>query len=132
MRNINIDDIDFDLTYEGYIWYSNKTCPEKKTKFYRSLFTDLPFIIEGNLYSRENEISISIKNIDGQYLVKQWDLKDLPKDQITKQTFIAHNLDGENKIEMIQFWEESAEDNLLEGMKTLIPSWRAFVGFKKD
>lgn len=132
MRNINIDDIDFDLTYEGYIWYSNKTCPEIIDNIDRSLFTDLPFIIEGNLYSRENEISISIKNIDGQYLVKQWSLKDLPKDQITTQTFIAHNLGGENKIEMIQFWEESAEDSLLEGMRTLIPSWRAFVGFKKD
>lgn len=131
MKRINIKDINFDLEYEGYLWYSNQPKPEQRNKIRLEDFTDLPFIVEGNLYSGKEGISINIKNIDGEYFVTQGVLKDLPTDQITEQEFLAHKLDGVKKIKMIQFWNE-IEDELCEGMKTLKPGWQAFKGFIKN
>lgn len=132
MKRINIEDINFDLEYEGYLWYSNQQKPVKVTKIKRDDFSDLPFIVEGNLYAEDKGISIAIKNIDGDYFITQGNVVDLPEDQLTHQEFVAHKLDGVEKIKMIQFWEESENDELLEGMKTLKPCWRAFIGFKKE
>lgn len=131
MKRINIEDIDFDLEYEGYLWYSNQPKPELKTKITKKDFSDLPFIVEGNLYSSNEKISINIKNIDGEYFITQGSLKGLPNDQITEQEYIAHKLDGVKKIKTIQYWEEK-EDELCADMKTLRPSWQAFAGFIKN
>jgi|SRR5690625_384176 len=132
MKKINIEDINFDLEYEGYLWYSNAQKPKVITKIKQEDFSKLPFIIEGNLYAKDEGISIAIKNIDGEYFITQAQVKDLPQDQVTNQKFVAHKLDDVKKIKIIQYWEESGKEELLEGMKTLIPSWKAFVGFKKN
>jgi len=133
MKKIDINDINFDLEYEGFYWYSNQQKPVLvlNQKITKGIFTTLPFIVEGNLYSEEKNISISIKNIDGAYKVFQADVKDWLDEQITRNEYLAHDLVGINKIKMIHFWEESKEDALLENMKTLIPAWQAFVGFIK-
>lgn len=134
MKRINIEDIDFSLNYEGYLWYSNAKKPEQRTSISKEDFKALPFIIEGNLYAKTNgkEISISITYRDGDYFIYSADLKGLKEDQITNQEFIAHDLEGIGKIKMLQYWEESESDELLAGMKTLTPSWRAFAGFIKN
>lgn len=132
MRRINIEEIDFNLNYEGYLWYSNDKKPVQRTSISKDDFRLLPFIIEGNLFSKEKGISISITYRDGEYFIYSVDLKNLKEDQITNQEFIAHDLVGIEKIKMLQYWEESEPDELLAGMKTLTPSWRAFTGFIKD
>lgn len=129
MKRINIEDINFGLTYEGYLWYSDKKKPEQRTSISKEDFKNLPFIVEGNFYSEQEQISISIKHRDGAYFIYRADLKNLKGDQKTEQAYIAHDLDGVKKIKMLQYWEESPEDELLAGMKTLVPSWQAFVGF---
>lgn len=131
MREIKIQDIDFTLEYEGYYWYSNAPKPQnvKKVTFSENLFTKLPFIIEGNLYSEDKGISINIKNIDGKYRVYEFQTSDLMESNITKSELLAHDLGEVKKIKVIQYWEETEGDPLLEGMKTLQPIWQAFVGF---
>ena len=131
MKKVDINDINFDLEYEGYYWYSNQQKPELvlNQKITKDIFTKLPFIVEGNLYYQKEGISISIKNIDGEYRIYSADVSHLPKSQVTENEYLAHDLDGIDKIKMIHFWEESEEDALLENMKTLIPAWQAFVGF---
>lgn len=129
MKRIKVEDINFGLTYEGYLWYSDQKKPEQRTSISKDDFKELPFIIEGNLYSEQEQISISIKHRDGEYFIYQADLKNLKDDQKTKQAYIAHDLDGVKNIKMLHYWEESPEEELLAGMKTLVPSWQAFVGF---
>ena len=131
MKKIDINEIDYSLTYEGYLWYSNQTKPKIVigNLIAKEIFTKLPFIIEGNLYCSENGLSISIKNVDGEYQVHQAILKDLPKDQCSNEEYLAHDLDKIEKIKMVQYWEESQADELLAGMTTLIPTWQAFKGF---
>ncbi len=133
MNRITIDKIDFSLDYEGYFWYSNASKPVllNSEKISKDIFKPLPFILEGNLYCKEKELSINIKNIDGEYQIFQAYLSNLPKNQVTEQCFLTHDLDGIEKIKLLQFWKESEPDELLAGMTTLHPSWQAFAGFIK-
>ena len=133
MKKIEINDINFDLEYEGYYWYSNEPKPEivLNQKVSKDIFKILPFIVEGNLYCKNKDISINIKNIDGEYKIFQADVSNLHENQVTENEYLAHDLAGIDKIKMIHFWKESKEDALLENMKTLIPAWQAFVGFIK-
>ena len=71
------------------------------------------------------DISINIKNIDGNYLITQAQIKDL---DLESKEYLAHRLDGVGKIKLVHHWEE-APDDLLEGMTTLVPVWMAFKGF---
>ena len=132
MKRINVEDIDFSLSYEGYLWYSDAAKPEQKTNISKEDFKTIPFIVEGNLYSKEKEISISISFRDGEYFIYSAELKGLNDDQLTRQEYVAHDLNGIKKIKMIQYWEESNPDELLAGMRTLLPAWRAFTGFIKN
>lgn len=131
MKRINIDEINFDLDYEGYYWLSNSNKPIMSHKISKDIFMELPFIVEGNFYAPEKEISISIKYLDGEYKIFQSELNALPANQITVDKYLAHDLNGIKKIIMIQYWKESSPDPLLEGMTTLIPDWHAFSGFEK-
>lgn len=133
MKRINIDDIDFTLDYEGYYWLSNEQKPHIVNKISKDIFTDLPFVIEGNFYHKDEdkEISISVKNIDGQYQIHRADLKGIHDDQKTEQAYLAHDLEGIKQLKIVQVWEESERDELLARMTTLIPKWQAFAGFVK-
>ena len=105
MKKIEIQQIPFHLTFEGYYWYSNasKPCVLDDETISASIFTQLPFIIEGNLYNKENQISINIKNIDGQYLITQADLMGLDEANLTLQTYIPHDLTESKGIPGICF-----------------------------
>ena len=134
MTKINFNDINFSLSYEGYFWYSNATKPEVflGAILSKEKFTNMPFIIEGNLYCKLTNLSISIKHVDGEYLVHSVILNNLPDRQWEEEDYIAHDLDGISKIRMLQYWEEGEPDELLAGMTTLIPAWQAFKGFIKE
>ncbi|MCF8342346.1 MAG: TIGR04423 family type III CRISPR-associated protein [Chitinophagaceae bacterium] len=131
MKKLNISDIDFSINYQGYYWYSNSKHPIVilNDKISEQVFSTLPFIVEANFYSKECNISISIKNIDGIYLFHQVNFSDIKKNQCTVDEYLVHNLEGISKIKMLQYWEESEQEELLENMSTLVPSWIAFIGF---
>lgn len=131
MKKIDISDIPFKLLYEGYYWYSNKSKPEilNNQPFSLDKFSSLPFIVEGNLYNAETGTSVSIKCIDGEYAIFTTNLKDLPANQTVEQKYIAHDLKDIDKIVLVEFWQESEADELLENMTTLVPAWTAFKGF---
>jgi CRISPR type III-associated protein (TIGR04423 family) len=133
MKKIKIQDIPFDTAFEGYYWYSNASKPVvlDNQRLSEALFTQLPFIIEGNLYNEEKGMSINIKNIDGQYLITQAYLGGLNPAHISEQNYLAHDLKGIKAIKLVHYWQESAADDLLDGMTTLIPVWMAFKGFVK-
>jgi CRISPR type III-associated protein (TIGR04423 family) len=134
MQKININNIPFDLEYEGYYWYSNSKQPNivENTLISSAIFTEMPFIVEGNFFNEEKQISISIKNIDGTYLITITDFNTLKISNLVEQNYIAKNeLTGISKIKLAQYWEEGEADPYLENMKTLIPTWVAFKGFIK-
>lgn len=131
MKKIKISDIDISINYQGYYWYSNSKHPIVilNDKISDQVFSTLPFIVEANFYSKERNISISIKNIDGIYFYHQVDFSNTIKNQCTVDEYLVHDLEGISKIKMLQYWEESEQEELLENMSTLVPSWIAFIGF---
>jgi CRISPR type III-associated protein (TIGR04423 family) len=138
MTPIQINDIDYSLQYEGYVWYSGERKPELIDELFNASYfdpaardrSDSLFIVEGNLYAAEKQRSISIRFIDGAYQIHQADLAGIPEEQRTDQRYRSHRLDGIQQVKMMQYWAPTP-DTLLEGMETLMPAWTAFVGFVK-
>jgi CRISPR type III-associated protein (TIGR04423 family) len=127
---ISIAQIPKDYLFEGYYWYSNQHKPilvSPPSPIQAEWFSELPFVVEGNFYDSDHQLSIQIRNIDGQYVVAQIDLRNLGDFEYDRTTYIGHDLEGK-QFQMIEAWKPQA-DELLEGMKTLKPVWSAFAGF---
>ena len=117
--------------YEGYLWYSDKCTPDVKMgeEFEIELNEDTnPFIVEGQLF--DGKKSISLKYVDGKYLVKKYNLDELNGIETTEQTFHAHRMDNK-KLKFKQYWRPQP-DELCEGMRVLQPEELVFVGFNND
>jgi CRISPR type III-associated protein (TIGR04423 family) len=131
-QKIEIEEIP-DYEFQGYYWYSNQKKPEHflSKKIDKSIFSKLPFVIEANFFAENENVSIQVKNIDGNYNISLINLNLLSDPNLCdKHEYIAHDLGDVKKYRMFEAWEEKA-DILLEGMKTLVPSWTAFAGFVK-
>lgn len=134
MKKIAIEQIDFGLAYQGYLWLSNEQNPRlfDNERVDEDLFKALPFIMEGFLFSEaHNELSIKIRYVEGEYLIFSVFLKDIPQDKLSSLDYATiKNAKGFKQLESVQYWEE-IPDELCEGMSVLEPSWVAFKGFKK-
>lgn len=139
---MKIQDIQL-LDYVGYLWYSNKELPTLvgveadnalPTLIPEKHLSDFPFVVEGALYCHEKGISISIKNIDGQYHIHQTDTNKLNEQNCIKHKWLMAK-DKNRKVKMWEVWEEKTDTHqLLAGMCTLRPAYWVFMGFeeKKD
>lgn len=128
--------------YEGYLWPSNEPTPivcegdvelaqaisqyyaNKKDKF-AILDTTNPFIVEGQLCN--NEISISIKYVDGHYLIVEYTIDDY--ENVVATSFYSQRMGG-RKLFFKQNWVPES-DELCEGLDVLQPKEFVFVGFSK-
>ena len=118
--------------YEGYIWYSDRPEPEIKDNQEFELEIDdcsNPFIIEGQLYDSVNELSHSIRYVNGQHICKTYHLQDLQGEKFVEDVFLSHKMQG-RWLRFFQYWKEEA-DSLCENMGVLQPKEFVFMGFKK-
>ena len=118
-------------TYQGYLWYSDKDQPKVLNNVDSEITLDEtknPFVIEGQLF--DGKRSISIKYVDGKYIVKKYVLAELPKEDFTKQSLLAHRMKDVKSLNFRQYWREQ-EDELCDGKKVLQPAELVFVGLKK-
>ena len=124
-KSIQLDEIPQGL-YEGYYWYSDKEEPTliKNEEIKKDWFSLLPFIIEGNFYSKSDQISIQVTNHGEGYHITRFDLSQM---QETPKVRIGHRLAGKNLL-VIEGWTKQADDNL-ENFETYQPAWLAFAGF---
>ncbi len=127
-KNIRLEEIPL-YHYEGYYWHSDQQSPKLITQEYIQLewFTTLPFVVEANFYAKPENVSIRVQNIDGLYKVTLFDLNKINAHTEYKK-YIAHDVSSA-EYWMAEGWTEVIDDELLEGMSTLMPSWSAFVGF---
>lgn len=124
--------------YEGYIWMSDATKPVVYTPA-KSVDITLddtvnPFVIEGELFNRDNGESVSIRFADVHYFVKKFSVtpEDLKgSERVTKKEYLPQRMPGVGKLEYLQYWNE-ATDPLCDGMETLQPGDIVFVGFKAE
>jgi CRISPR type III-associated protein (TIGR04423 family) len=134
--------------YQGYLWYSDEQVPKILDDEVFELEignTQNPFIIEGQLFDGIH--SISIKFIDGKYIVKQFiisDFEGIDKDDLYLYPNRMKILDDNNlKLHFCQYWRAKADkycggdtndtnrlDSKDNGMLVLQPAELVFVGFK--
>ena len=135
MRTIN--EIDFSLPYEGYLWISNENNPHvfcSETKIDAQLFKKLnPFIAEGYLYNKETRKSISIKYIDGQYHIYETEVKptDISNEDVDKIEYLTLRMSNPSTLwaKFLRYWHEVEDAKCLD-MKVLEVEKEVFVGFK--
>ncbi len=136
--------------YEGYIWYSNQKAPNvyDGEKMVEEMVLDkysTPFIIEGNLWDKEHNLSIMIRYVDGAYLIRRTKVSEdvlngtscdamLEKNlkvATTVKEYLPHpSIKDVDALRFLQYWEPK-EDESCEGMPVLQPSKLVFIGFKK-
>lgn len=118
--------------YEGYLWRSDQTSPDTfyGTEAMEQTLTDgeNPFIVEGQLWDNEQQKSISIRYVDGEYKVSETQVAPEQQKQ-SAVSYIAHRIENVRKLKFLRIWEE-AIDPLCEGMSTLRLKKTVFVGFK--
>lgn len=115
--------------YEGYLWMSDAQSPRviDNEEFDLELPDEAnPFIVEGQLFNREEGISISIKYVDGKYLCKEYSVGN--QTACDTKVFYANRMEGK-KLRFFQYWRDAAND-LCEGMPVLQPAELVFVGFE--
>lgn len=133
-------------SYVGYIWLSDEAkpivIPEQSDRY--DLTQDgldfssdnNPFVVEGLLFDASRNLSITIKYVDGGYIVKEYLLDNMVSPNFKEVTYQSHRMDG-RKLKFRQYWEE-AEDEFCDdpqdtkGMKTLRPDKLVFVGFDNN
>ncbi len=116
--------------YQGYLWYSDKKEPQVlNNEVFELEIADNanPFVIEGQLF--DGQKSISIKYVDGKYIVNTYDL-DALDGVMQEQKFYSHKMDGK-QLKFRQIWKEQP-DELCEGMQVLQPAELIFVGFNNE
>ena len=126
--------------YQGYYWMSDQTSPhlidEKKSFSLELDNTVNPFVIEAQLYNENENISYSVKYIDGEYIIMKYDLNVLMKKtnhtKVDELLFNSHRMNGKILI-FNRFWHEADDcNNNLCGMKYLEPKEMVFKGFLNE
>jgi len=125
-------DIPTKANYDGYLWWSNAQEP---TVFQNEMLpewpgeTDNPFIVEGNLADKENQLSYAIRFIDGEYIVNRFDLKELNITEFIFKSYLPNRFPANiKKLCFKEFWK-SVPDEFCNDMPVLKPAEVVFTGF---
>ena len=133
----SLKNIPLNSSYDGYLWWSDQETPVvlrnetliSKQKVWPEV-TDNPFIIEGNLWNKDDQTSYLIRFIDGEYLVYEFKLKGNNPGSITKLEYLPNRMPPDiKKLLFNEVWIKQP-DPLCEGFEVLKPAFIAFVGFK--
>lgn len=131
MKKINVADFPKTLLFTGYYWLSDQQKPIQLSEqvFDIQLLEYQPYVVEGRLYSKENDLSIHIHFIDGKYDIFQMNWREKPPEWETiNSTYLAHDLDKVNEIKVTEVWIPANDPNC-ENMEVLQPAFLGFKGF---
>jgi CRISPR type III-associated protein (TIGR04423 family) len=122
-----IDYINKLQNYQGYVQFSDikiRECDIFKEFQDIKLTPTIGFIFEAHFYSKTDNKSISIKQINDSWLVSITDITDLND----TQEYLTDIQDFNYKVKMAQIWEE-IEDQLCENMSVKKLKKVVFIGF---
>lgn len=115
--------------YQGYIWYSDQRAPvllagdnewgcEKNEQ-------DNHFIVEGQLWDEDTRTSISIKYVDGKYLVSTYQLGE----KYDLVEYVPRNMPGVSRLQFARCWRSVADENC-NNFETQVLDRVVFMGLK--
>ncbi len=120
--------------YEGYLWFSDQEKPkvlkEEEYDFSQLTENENPFIVEGMLFCKEENISIMIRHT-GKYHICEFDLNKLEKKgaEFEDIEYLPHRLNGVKKVKFKQLWLPEKDENC-EKMEVLKMKALIFTGFE--
>jgi len=121
--------------YEGYLWYSDEERPmyigEKDKIFDKEYLTTYPFVVEGALYSIEENKSLTIRCLEGKYYIHEIDFNILEQNKksyrkIPHEWLVAKDVN--RKVLMWEVWTLD-KDPLCANMPSFRAAFWAFKGF---
>ena len=119
---------------EGYLWWSD----QQKPKVYQDEPIDItlddaknPFVVEGQLFDKEEKKSYSIKYVDGRYLIKTYKVEEQDPTNPYNDTksYLANRM-GNRRLKFLRYWEEKKDENCMD-MPVLTLTKNVFIGFEK-
>ena len=119
---------------EGYLWWSDqqepKVCQDEAIDICLDE-TKNPFVVEGQLYDKEEKMSYSIKFVDGQYLINIFKVEEGDLTNPDNETMCYFSNRMEDKwLKFLRYWEEKEDKNCM-GMPVLTITKNVFIGFKE-
>jgi len=119
---------------EGYLWWSDQQEPD----IYDGAAFDIcfdetknPFVVEGQLYDKDENLSYSIKYVDVKYLISKYKVE--ASDRTNKdnelKSFLSNRM-GNRRLQFLRYWEEKEDENCMN-MPVLTFIKNVFVGFKE-
>lgn len=140
----SLDNKYLEKEFIGYYWMSDESIPRLVNgTFTLPAIGNNPFLIEANLFSKDEKISVSIEHNDGRYLIGivDWEVVKVLKNdnsiELEEQEYLTHRIseipgvENLEKIILVRAWV-LVQDPLCENMEVLQPAWRAFKGFKEE
>ena len=124
--------------YEGWFWMSDAVMPVRMngSPFTADQLTEMPFVVEAQLYDTAAKVSLSIRHFDGAYCIVQYDLAAILDGKYEQKcrTLLGHRLSGNEDhqpwVKVVDVWMEH-DDEYCAGMKALLPLCSIFTGFSK-
>jgi CRISPR type III-associated protein (TIGR04423 family) len=119
---------------EGYLWWSDRQEPEIYDGDALDISLDKaknPFVVEGQIYDKEEKKSYSIKYVDGQYLINKYKVEtgDLTNKDNDPKCFLSNRMGG-RWLKFLRYWEEKKDENCMD-MPVLTFTKSVFIGFKE-
>ena len=127
--------------YQGYLWYSDEQIPKVFDNEEVELELDdtvNPFVVEGQLYDMTEDRSISIKFIDGKYIINTYSGKARQFNNVSDENLTEGKIEqyapssrlslGDKVLYFARIWVET-EDVINDNWITLCPSGLVFKGF---
>lgn len=123
-----------DSDYTGYYWMSDSPTPVEVIGNFpteKLQNNSIPFVLEGNLFDKEKNMSITIRHDGEKHIICQYDLNNMEGIEKHEVYLIPHRLRGKERMIFWELWKEEV-DALCDGMKTLKPYARLFAGFDNN
>lgn len=123
--------------YQGYMWKSDEQAPavyDNQEVEFNLTDGENPFVVEGQLYDKANELSIGIKFIDGKYIITRYDGKahkfmGMSEGAEFEDYIPDSKLNLKDKVLCFKRLWKTEEDVVNYGWETLCPSALIFKGF---
>lgn len=120
--------------YVGYLWWSDKEEPELLIDGHGPdklpIDGENPFVVEGQLYNKNEDISYSIKYVDGKYVVKKYTgiKEDIENKDNEEKVYLSNRMDG-RWLKFLRYWEEKSDEPDKDSFPVLTQTKNVFIGF---
>ena len=119
--------------YQGYVWYSDQKDPEIIDGTFKTdiMSEENPFIIEAQLFAPRTNHSITVRYVDGEYVVNQYDLSEESVNASDKRIreYMSNRMGG-RVLGFMELWK-TEQDPCCENFDVLEPKDFIFIGFRR-